>query len=237
MADLDPALINAVKGFEGYAARPKWDYRQYTSGFGTRASGPSEVIDRATAESRLQDALRGAAGQVDAAFPGLSPGTRNALTSLTYNAGPGWMKSGLGDAIRAGDMDRAKTIFGQYNHAGGAVSDGLTARRTQEASWFDQAPPRPPMSIPQQAPQMGGAPLPLFAPQQPPPMQQQAPQALQGAPQAPQGPQSAAPQSIFSMLQPGPSSAPSGVPLFAGGPQQMTGNDLATWWARQNPTG
>jgi lysozyme len=96
-------------------------------------------------------------------------------------------------------MDRARTLFQQYNHAGGQVNPGLTQRRMAEASWFDQNPPRPPMPIPNVAstqPQpdflanagrVAYAPpdLPLFSPQAPAPQ-----------PQAPA-------QNFFSYLQPG----------------------------------
>jgi lysozyme len=210
MQPLDPGLIEAVKRFEGFQSRPYWDYRQFTSGYGTRASSPGEVIDRQTAESRLQDALAAAAGQVDARFPNLPGGVRNALTSLTFNAGPSWMNGGLGQAIASGDMDRARTLFQQYNHAGGQVNPGLTQRRMAEASWFDQNPPRPPMPIPNVAQPAQSLPdpslayatpnLPLFSPQAPAPQ-----------PQAPS-------PSFFSFLQPGSA-------------------DEARWFNFQNPLG
>jgi GH24 family phage-related lysozyme (muramidase) len=136
--DLSPRLVDSIKRFEGYSATPYWDYKQYTSGYGTRASGPNEQIDQATANSRLQDALTSAASQVDSRFPNLSSGTRDALISLTYNAGPAWMSAGLGNAVQSGNMDQARDLFAQYNKAGGEVNPGLTARRQAELSWFDQ---------------------------------------------------------------------------------------------------
>jgi hypothetical protein len=73
---------------------------------------------------------------VDSVNPHLDPGTRAALTSLTYNAGQGWGNSGLGQAIKAGDLDHAKALFLQYNESGGAVNPALTQRRLKEAEWF-----------------------------------------------------------------------------------------------------
>jgi GH24 family phage-related lysozyme (muramidase) len=215
MVDLSDRLINGVKRFEGFSRTPYWDFRQYTSGYGTRANSPNEVIDQATANSRLQDALSGAASSVDRTFPNLPAGTRDALISLTYNAGPAWMTQGLGNAIRAGDMNAARTYFAQYNHAGGQVNPGLTQRRQSELGWFDNQPPVPPASIPN----MPGSPvdmgyfarargldLPLFAPQQPQPQQQ--------PPQATQAP---APSFFSTLAALAPSSAP----------------DLQNWYNRQ----
>ncbi|WP_157088717.1 glycoside hydrolase family protein, partial [Bradyrhizobium jicamae] len=74
---------------------------------------------QAVYEQRFQDEIGKAAASVDAFNPNLPPGVRAALTSLTYNAGPGWQQSGLGQAVKAGDWDKAQSIFLQYNHAGG----------------------------------------------------------------------------------------------------------------------
>jgi hypothetical protein len=134
-----------------------------------------------------------AAASVDQFAPNLPPGVRAALTSLTYNAGPGWQQSGLGQAVQSGDFDKAQQIFLQYNKAGGEVNPGLVARRQKEAAWFSgQASPQPaaaPASPPAPAtgllaqsqssglmpPQAGGLlQAPVF------------PQAAQAAPQAPQ---------------------------------------------------
>jgi len=179
---LDPQYIDAIKGFEGYSPTAAWDYKQTSSGYGTRAQPGDENIPpeqlKAVHEQRLQEEIAKAAAAVDSFNPNLPPGTRAALISLTYNAGPGWQQSGLGEAVKAGDWDRAKDIFLQYNKAGGEVNPGLVARRQKEAAWFggDQpqapqassaAPPGAPLqAIPQQAP-------PIFSPQQPVPQQSQ----------------------------------------------------------------
>jgi lysozyme len=238
---LDPALIAEIKRLEGFSARPFWDQKQYTSGYGTRASGPNEgPINPETAHARLVSSLASAAQQVDTNFPGIPAGPRNALISLTYNAGPAWMTSGLGAQVRQGDFAGAKAKLLEYNRAGGEVNPGLVNRRQQEASWFDQSeiPPRPPMPIPtapqfpsnamaqtpQPAQQGAGGPLDLMAlmgqgggqPQSLPPL-------FAPPSQMPQQAAQQAPQSFFASLP--------------AGPQQMTGADLANWWARMNPTG
>src|SRR3954470_19487317 len=115
MGSIDPSLIDAIKGFEGYSATPAWDYKQHSSGYGTVAQPGDTNIPpdqlKAIHEQRLQTEVARAADAVDNVNPNLPPGARNALISLTYNAGPGWAQSGLGDAVRAGDLEAAKTHF------------------------------------------------------------------------------------------------------------------------------
>ncbi|MBN9601808.1 MAG: lysozyme [Afipia felis] len=137
---LDQSLIDAVKGFEGFSPTASWDYKQYSNGYGTKTEDPGEKIDEATATQRLTAGLDGAAKAVDGVNPNLPQGVRNALISLTYNAGPGWINAGLGDAVRAGDYAAAKDKFLQYNKAGGKVNPGLVSRRAQESAWFDSSP-------------------------------------------------------------------------------------------------
>ena len=134
---LSDNYVAAIKGFEGYNPRPYWDVRQWTSGYGTRARGPGETIDRQEAERRLQAELGSARDRVRSLGATMTPGQEAALTSLTYNAGPGWMNAGLGRAVRAGDWGDARSRFLQYVNAGGRPLEGLRSRREAEAAWFD----------------------------------------------------------------------------------------------------
>ena len=133
---MTPDLLSAVKSFEGFSAEAKWDYAQYSNGYGTRARSPGEVIDSKEAEFRLVLELKTAAQAVEKFAPSLDKGTKAALTSLTYNAGTRWMSDGLGQAIQRGDFDAARSIFVEYNKAGGKVLPGLVARRQAEVQWF-----------------------------------------------------------------------------------------------------
>jgi lysozyme len=130
------AYLDAIRTFEGYAGQARWDYGQFTNGYGTRAAHPGEVVDRAEADRRFTAAVAGARAVVERQAPGLDEGTKAALTSLTYNAGPGWVDDGLGDAVRRGDLAEIRTIFAQYNKAGGEVVAGLVSRRATEAMWI-----------------------------------------------------------------------------------------------------
>lgn len=213
MAVLDPQYMDAIKGIEGYAPQAAWDYKQYSSGYGTKAQPGDENIPQdqrqAVYEQRFQDEVAKAAAHVDSVAPNLPPGVRAALTSLTYNAGPGWSQSGLGEAVRAGDWDKAKTIFQQYNKAGGEVSPGLVARRAKEAVWFDSGlPGQTAAASPAPTPAPASGPLNILPPTggmlAGNPMAGgllQAPVAPQAPPQAPQQQASAQPAAFEQIPQ------------------------------------
>lgn len=133
---ISSVYLSAIQKFEGFTQKAQWDYAQYTNGYGTRAQSANETISKAEAERRFKIEIGEASSLVDRFAPNLDEGTRSALTSLTFNAGTAWMKSGLGRAIQAGDLDQARSIFVQYNKAGGEVLPGLVARREAEVAWI-----------------------------------------------------------------------------------------------------
>jgi len=135
---LDASYLDAIKQFEGYTAEARWDYAQHTNGYGTRARFAGEVIDKTEADRRFAEAIKTAADFVEKFAPGLDEGSKAALTSLTYNAGTAWAQSGLGQAVASGDMEKARSLFLQYNKAGGSVLDGLAQRRLREVTWFGE---------------------------------------------------------------------------------------------------
>ncbi len=128
--------LDAIRNFEGYTPQASWDYAQFSNGYGTRAKFAGEVIDRVEAEHRFRSEVSAARSIVEKAAGHMDEGTKAALTSLTYNAGSSWIGSGLGDAVRRGDLDAVRDIFQQYNKAGGEVLPGLVNRRAQEALWI-----------------------------------------------------------------------------------------------------
>ena len=140
-------LLVFIAGHEGYSPTPYWDYAQYTSGYGTRAKSPNERIDEAEARRRLSAEVAQARSIVERFAPEVDEGTKQALTSLTFNTGDKWTRSGLGQAIKSGDMDRARSLFLQYNKAGGKTLPGLVSRRQDEVALFGN----PLSGAPQQA--------------------------------------------------------------------------------------
>lgn len=128
--------LDAIRKFEGFTPKAEWDYAQHTNGYGTKARYAGEVIDQAEAERRFAQEISGARAIVEKHAPDVDEGTKAALTSLTFNAGTTWTKSGLGEAIRRGDMACARDLFMQYTKAGGEVLPGLVKRRIAEAAWI-----------------------------------------------------------------------------------------------------
>jgi GH24 family phage-related lysozyme (muramidase) len=135
--------IKRIKGLEGFTPKAQWDYKQYSGGYGTRAQ-PGQTFTPETADAALRSELEKAGGYVSGLGVQMTPQQEAALTSLTFNAGPGWMNSGLGQAVKSGDWDTAKQRFAQYNRAGGQFNQGLANRRAQELAWLDEAAPSAP---------------------------------------------------------------------------------------------
>jgi lysozyme len=128
--------LSRIKSFEGFTPQATWDYAQHSNGYGTRALYPGEKISREVAEQRFADEIASARAIVDQHAAGWDEGTKAALTSLTFNAGTRWISSGLGEAVRSGDVDAVKSRFLAYNKAQGEVLPGLVRRRLEEVSWI-----------------------------------------------------------------------------------------------------
>jgi lysozyme len=139
-SNIDPEFEKRMMTFEGYKPNAYQDYHQYSIGYGSRANSPNEVIDKNEARKRLQDDIYSASKVVDSLGVPLAKGQREALISLTMDAGPKWVTSGLGQAVKNNDWDTAKNIFVQYNKAGGKVLPGLVDRRMKELSWTGAVP-------------------------------------------------------------------------------------------------
>ncbi len=136
---VDQGLVNYIKGKEGFSAKAYWDYKQYSIGYGTKANSPTEVIDEPEAVRRLTIEINLAEQEVEKFAPNAPKGVKQALTDLVYNAGVVWEGQDLGALIKAGSYEEAKSHVLQYNHAGKPpqVLAGLTTRRQDEVSWFD----------------------------------------------------------------------------------------------------
>jgi GH24 family phage-related lysozyme (muramidase) len=129
-------LTAFVKHEEGFEPKSKWDYHQFTSGYGTRASGPNEPITREEAERRLGVELARHGANIDRAAKAvglaLSGGQRDALIDFDFNTGAG----GKVIAGSGGNLSRILSNMMQYTHAGGKVDPDLVGRRGREAALF-----------------------------------------------------------------------------------------------------
>ncbi len=139
IAGMPASFVGALKREEGFDPKPRWDVKQWTVGYGTKATSADERPDQAELEKRFQTAVAGAGKIVDGVNPKLDPGTRAALISLTHNTGDAWTRAGLGDRVRAGDIAGAQQKFLEYANVAGAPNAAIAERRWREAQWFGQA--------------------------------------------------------------------------------------------------
>jgi GH24 family phage-related lysozyme (muramidase) len=181
---LDPRLMDFVKQREGFAPAAKLDHKQYSIGYGTRGS-PGQTITPEQAEAPFQTEMAKARQSVEQFAPNAPPGVKDALTSLTFNAGTKWQGAGLGQAVLAGDYDAAKERFVQYVKASGRTEPGLVNRRNLEISQLWDGRGQPPTAQPQpyQVAQAGGQ-MPGPPPARNDPMIQQL-QSIMNNPNAP----------------------------------------------------
>jgi GH24 family phage-related lysozyme (muramidase) len=145
-------------GWETFIPKAKWDYAQYSIGYGegwnwdkNRKVIATDVIDEPTAKRWFIKSAEKYFDYVDKALKvPLNENQMVALTSLTYNIGPGSAAKGTG--IRGSqiikDLNAGKTKqeaakgFARYNTAYDTrtgirkVLPGLTRRRTSETKLF-----------------------------------------------------------------------------------------------------
>ena len=139
-------LFNVISKFEGYIAVPKWDYMQYSVGYGSgynwdakRPVLKTDIIDKATARRWL---LAEAQDKYDFVMSKVRvPITNNqllALASFTYNIGENaFANSTLLKMLNRGDNKQmVANQFDLWVNAGGKVNEGLKSRRNAEKSLF-----------------------------------------------------------------------------------------------------
>jgi GH24 family phage-related lysozyme (muramidase) len=141
MAKVPEWLVQEIASMENFYAKPYWDVRQWSVGYGSKASGPNDIVDKAEARRRLLEELNESASYVDRHRPGLPEGIRGSLISLTYNAGPKWTKAGLGKAVKRGDWEDARRRFVQYTSPDPRLQKGLRNRRIRELGYWNEIPP------------------------------------------------------------------------------------------------
>ena len=129
-------LLSFVKSKEGFDAKAKWDYHQWSVGYGSVAKYPNEVISESEATARLANELQVHASAVDSAAKSaglkFTEGQRDALISYSYNAGTGAAKK-LINSVN-GDVSKiSSAIANGVKTAGGKVIPGLADRRSAES--------------------------------------------------------------------------------------------------------
>jgi len=153
------ACVEVIKKWEGFSAKPYWDYKQWTVGYGTRV--PDGKLDEYNtngisveeASSLLIAMLNGMGSELNSFFDkfGLTMTQQqfDALLSLSFNCGTAWMGevSTFRTAVIEGwTGDDFLFAIGQWSTAGGVTLPALIRRRLAEANMYlngvyDSVPP------------------------------------------------------------------------------------------------
>jgi GH24 family phage-related lysozyme (muramidase) len=136
---VDQAFVDFVKEQESFVPKAKWDYKQYTNGYGTKALSADELIDKPTAETRLRTELAASVAAMKKFIPNAPIGVQQGMVDAIFNLGTEWEHNTLGTLLQQGKYEEAKSHLMQYVHAGNppVVLDALVKRRTAEANMFD----------------------------------------------------------------------------------------------------
>jgi len=142
-------MIDLLKRWEGFSSKPYWDNTQWTVGYGTRVPDgklreyQENGISEEEAEALLQEFLvnMGADinGFIDKFGLSVSQNQFDAMLSLSFNCGTGWLysPSTLRTSVVEGwTGDDLLFAFGQWSNSAGITSIGLVRRRLAEAEMY-----------------------------------------------------------------------------------------------------
>ena len=142
-------MIDFIKQKEGFQEKAAWDYAQYSIGYGsacTKDEYPNGITE-AQADILLREMLQGFEKKLDKFlqenYITLRDNQYDALISLTYNIGSGWMKeSALATLLKNGTYSNNElaSAIGIWCHVKSngvtSIHDGLVARRISEINVF-----------------------------------------------------------------------------------------------------
>lgn len=142
--------VDIIKKFEGFSAKPYWDYGHYTVGYGTMPLSDEDLARykaNGITEKEAEDLLRYYLDVMGASINSFlnkykiefTQGQFDALLSFTYNCGTGWLnKDGtLRTAVIEGKTGNDLLFaMGQWCVAGGTVMTGKIKRRLIEANMY-----------------------------------------------------------------------------------------------------
>lgn len=140
-------LLDMIKSFESFQARPYWDHKQWSVGYGSyagsrdRGNPPDIEVSEQEAEAMLKDQLQKYIEDVEywnrVGNYNWNTGQKEALVSFAYNIGS------IKQLTAKGKRDN-RTILKKmplYNKASGKEIRGLTKRRNIEATKFKMHTP------------------------------------------------------------------------------------------------
>jgi GH24 family phage-related lysozyme (muramidase) len=131
-----------LKRNESLRLTPYWDVKQWTSGWGTKASHKSEALTITQANERTREVFQGKYNYITKTYPKLDKFTRLVIAEFIYNVGDNGIKGKLHAALKSGDIDRICRQLSKYVHAGGERLPGLVTRRQREIDLLKANPQR-----------------------------------------------------------------------------------------------
>ncbi len=121
-----------LKRNESLRLAPYWDVKQWTSGWGTKASGKHEVITLQESNERARDVFEGKYKIVREEYPNLDRLQTLVIAQFLYNVGDKGIGNSLHKALKSGDNTKICKCLKRYTFAGGKHLDGLADRRQRE---------------------------------------------------------------------------------------------------------
>lgn len=124
-----------IKHEESYNPYSKWDHKQDSNGWSTRAKYPGEVIDIYEANDRFNRHYEKVVRRVNENFPNLEGGQWVATVSFVYNLS---IYQVLDANVTSKRLRQGKKPpFHLWVHASGQVEKGLVKRRERESQIWD----------------------------------------------------------------------------------------------------
>ncbi len=140
--------IAILKKYEGFSAKPYWDYAQWTVGYGTKCPDDrleyykTHGITESEAESLLQVYIAKFENELykfmDRTGVKLSQQQFDALLLFSYNCGSSWAYSGLlyNAVVSGATGNDVIYAFSRWCNAGGEIKLSLLKRRLRDANMY-----------------------------------------------------------------------------------------------------
>lgn len=157
------ALSNYVAKIEQFNPNAFEDYGQTNIGYGTSARGRTSISEVEARQEMIVE-LQKHYDEINKQFPNAPEGVKQALSSLSFNAGDKWRTGPsknpdgsptLRGLLESGNYTAARSKFLEYKKAGGKELPGLARRRQEEVTQFwdqqgqqQQPPQQPPIAGP-----------------------------------------------------------------------------------------
>lgn len=135
-ADLLTKCSNLIKQFEGFTAKSFWDNKQFTWGYGTKATVGGLIISKEKAEIELKREVQEVVNALIKLKVNLTEKQVMAFVSFGFNLGIRSMSKLLTRYKNGESMASIKASFVQYINADGKPNQGLINRRNFEAKFL-----------------------------------------------------------------------------------------------------